>query len=362
MKRILIAGGGTGGHLMPALAIAMALRELAPEIEPVLVGAERGVEARILPAKPFRYHLLPAEPIYRRDWWRNVRWPLVLGRLLTRVGQLFDAERPVAVLGTGGYASAPVVWSAARRGIPTAIQEQNAYPGLANRWLARRVDHIYLGLPEARPLLRPGASTAAFDTGNPIVPPRWDRADAARRRFGLAAGRRVLLVTGGSQGARALNAAVAGWVESGLPADLDLLWITGPAMYEEFCAHQRAPQVQVIPFLDSMADAYAIADLVVSRAGMITIAELCAWGLPSILVPLPTAAADHQRHNARAMRDAGAAVLLEQSALSADRLRHEVLGLLDDTMWRQRMAAVASARGKPQAAAEIVAHLLTLFA
>ncbi len=131
---------------MPALAIAQALRERAPGVEPVLVGAVRGVEARLLPTRDFRYHLLPSEPIYRRTWWRNSRWPLIAGRLLRDVGRLFDAERPDAVLGTGGYASAPVVWWAARHGIPTAVQEQNAYPGLATRWLSRRVRHVYLGL------------------------------------------------------------------------------------------------------------------------------------------------------------------------------------------------------------------------
>ena len=169
--RVLIAGGGTGGHLMPALAIAQALRERAPAVEPVLIGAVRGVEARILPTRDFRYHLLSSEPIYRRTWWRNVRWPLIAGRLLREVAGVFETEQPAAVLGTGGYASAPVVWWAARQRIPTAVQEQNAYPGLATRLLSRRVRHVYLGLPEARSLLRFGPRTEVFDTGNPIVPP-----------------------------------------------------------------------------------------------------------------------------------------------------------------------------------------------
>ena len=359
--RILIAGGGTGGHLMPALAIAQALRRRAPQLEPVLVGAVRGVEAGILPTRDFRFHLLPSEPIYRRTWWRNVRWPLIAGRLLREVARVFEQERPMAVLGTGGYAAAPVVWWAARQGVPTAIQEQNAFPGLATRLLSKRVRHVYLGLPEARSLLRFGPSTEVFDTGNPIVPPAPGRGPALAR-FGLDGSRPVVLVTGGSQGALAINRAVAGWLDTGGLADADLLWVTGRGTHAEFAARHRPPAVQVIDFLDPMADGYAVADLVVSRAGMITVAELCAWGLPSVLVPLPTAAADHQTHNARVLAEAGASALLRQSELTPARLGDAVGALLRDRDRRDAMAARALARGRPDAAADIVSKFLTLCA
>lgn len=359
-RTILIAGGGTGGHLTPALAIASAIESLKDGFEPVLVGAMRGVEATILPTREFRYHLLPSEPIYRRAWWKNLRWPLLAGRLLRGVDQLLKAERPVAVLGTGGYASAPVVWRAAHGGFPTAIQEQNAYPGLATRWLSRRVRHVYLGLPEARRLLRFGTRTQVFDTGNPIVPPAPERKAEARQLFGLEPGVPVILVTGGSQGALALNRAVAGWLGSGGPAKAALIWVTGRGTYEEFSSFHRPPRVHVIGFLDPMADGYAVADLVVSRAGMITVAELCAWGLPSILIPLPTAAADHQTHNARVLAEAGASVMLPQAELTGEGLAQAVNGLLSDDGTRSAMANMARARGRPDAAAQIVSTLLTL--
>jgi UDP-N-acetylglucosamine--N-acetylmuramyl-(pentapeptide) pyrophosphoryl-undecaprenol N-acetylglucosamine transferase len=358
-RRVLIAGGGTGGHLMPALSIAAALAETS-DIEPVLVGAVRGVEARLLPTRPFRFHLLPAEPIYRRTWWKNVRWPFVAASLLRQVRALFARELPVAVLGTGGYASAPVVWWASRLGIPTAIQEQNAYPGLANRWLVRIVDEVYLGVPEAAAFLKPGARTRLRETGNPIAPPTPERASAARARFGFREGRKVVLLTGGSQGALFLNQAFEAWLASGWPEDTDLLWVTGPGTHQQFARHHRPPHVHVIPFLDPMADGYAVADLVVSRAGMITVAELCAWGLPSVLVPLPTAAADHQTSNAKTMAAAGAAVLLRQSDLDLVRLQAEAGRLLGDAAARQEMAARARARGRPQAAREIAGHLAAL--
>jgi len=345
---------------MPALAIAAALEEYAPQLEPVLVGASRGVEARILPTRTYRYHLLPTEPIYRRTWWRNFRWPFVAGRLLREVGRVFDQERPAAVLGTGGYASGPVVWWATRHRIPTAIQEQNAYPGLATRWLSRRVRHVYLGLPETGKLLRFGKTTEVFDTGNPIAPPTPERRAAALAKFGLDGRRRVVLVTGGSQGALAINRAVGSWLAAGSAREAAVIWVTGRGTYEEFTRYHAPPTVHVIDFLDPMADAYAVADLVISRAGMITVAELCAWGLPSILIPLPTAAADHQTHNARVLSEAGASHLLLQSQLSGQRLAEVVAGLLSDDGRRKQMAARALARGRPASAQQIVSNLLTL--
>jgi UDP-N-acetylglucosamine--N-acetylmuramyl-(pentapeptide) pyrophosphoryl-undecaprenol N-acetylglucosamine transferase len=357
---ILIAGGGTGGHLMPALAIATALQEHATGIEPVLIGAARGVEARILPARDFRFHLLPSEPIYRRSWWKNFRWPFVAGRLLREIGRVFEAEQPAAVIGTGGYASGPVVWWGVRHQVPTAIQEQNAYPGLASRWLSRRVRHVYLGLPEARNLLRFGKATQVFDTGNPIAPPTPGRRSAAAAKFNLDGIRPVMLVTGGSQGALAINRAVGGWLDQDRRGDVTLIWVTGRATYSEFTRYHSPPGVQVLDFLDPMADGYSVADLVVSRAGMITVAELCAWGLPNVLVPLPTAAADHQSHNARVLASSGASVLLPQSELSPDRLGEVVTGLLNDPARRKQMAERALARGRPHAARDIVSNLLTL--
>ncbi len=360
MPVVLVAGGGTGGHLMPALALARTLRERVPGLEPVIVGAERGVEAHVLPARDFAYALLPVQPIHRRQWWRNVAQPLALARVVQALRALFARERPVAAIGTGGYASAPAVWWAAHLGLPTAIQEQNAYPGLATRWLARRVDHVYLGLPEAARHLRPGAHTRVFDTGNPIVPPDPARRELARARFGFDAARQTLVVTGGSQGALAINRAVAEWVRRGGAARLNLLWVTGKGTHAEFAPLHAPPGRHVVDFLDPMADGWAVADLAVSRAGMLSVAELCAWGVPSILIPLPTAAADHQTRNAQAMAAAGAAVTLRQADLDADSLGHLVGELMADGLRRDRMAGAARRRGRPDAAAVIASHFLAI--
>src|SRR5437773_6453088 len=229
--RVLLAGGGTGGHLMPALALAQALQDAGKGIEPVLVGAERGIEAQVLPRYPFRHHLLPVEPIYRRTWWNNVRALVTAGRAWRAVGRVLDAEQPVIVVGTGGYAAGPVVWRAQRRGIPTVLQEQNAFPGLATRWLARRARQVHLGFPEARSRLAPGTDTRVFTFGNPIRPPELDggRSDraAALRDLGLDPARPCVLVFGGSQGARTLNDALAGALDGELLGGVSVLWGTG---------------------------------------------------------------------------------------------------------------------------------------
>jgi UDP-N-acetylglucosamine--N-acetylmuramyl-(pentapeptide) pyrophosphoryl-undecaprenol N-acetylglucosamine transferase len=277
------------------------------------------------------------------------------------VNDLLDQERPLVVLGTGGYASGPCVWFAARRGIPTAIQEQNAFPGIATRRLSSRVRQIYLGLPEARERLKLGPQTDVFDTGNPIVPPDPARRDAAARRLGVQPGKPVLLITGGSQGSLAINETVAAWIESGGASEFTVLWATGRGTYDRFSSLHAPPAVKVFDFLYPMADAYALADLVVARAGMMTGAELCAWGLPSVLIPLPTAAADHQTRNAEALASAGAARMLEQRDLTVASFSQTVGGLLHDPARRQLMAQAALARGRPHALDTILSHLLTLF-
>jgi UDP-N-acetylglucosamine--N-acetylmuramyl-(pentapeptide) pyrophosphoryl-undecaprenol N-acetylglucosamine transferase len=344
---------------MPALAIAHELKRVRPDVEPVMVGARRGIESKVLARYPFRYHLLPAEPIYRRQWWKNFRWPLIAWRMWREVGMLLDRERPVLVIGTGGYASGPVVWRAQRRGLPTVLQEQNALPGVATRWLARRARQIHLGFPEARARLAPGPATEVAALGNPIRAPQPGDRAAALRELGLAPDRRTVLVFGGSQGALAINRVVAEAVRRELFAGLNLIWGTGDSHAAQFEKLAR-PGVVVRGFLDPIAPAYRAADLVVSRAGAMTLAEVCAWAKPSVLVPLPTAAADHQTRNARALAAAGAAVHLPESDLTSEKLAGVIRELLDDPTRLGSLGRAAAARGHPDATRELVSRIMTL--
>lgn len=358
--RVLVAGGGTGGHLMPALALADAIRALRPDVEPVLVGAVRGIEAAILPTRPYRFHLLPVEPIYRRQWWRNLRWPFVAPGLWRACRRVLHAEGPRLVVGTGGYASGPMLMAARVAGLPVALQEQNAQPGLATRWAARWARQVHLGFPEARAKLWLGPGTEVSALGNPIVPPRAVAGAAARAALGLPAARRTVFVMGGSQGARAINRAVADALDAGAFSDTAVLWSTGRHTHDAYAPYHRAPDVQVRAFWDPIADAYAAADLVIARAGAMTLAELAAWGLPSVLIPLPTAAADHQTANARALEAAGAAVHVAETDLTGAGLPNLVRTLLGDPGRLGAMGAAARARGRPEAAKAIAERLLTL--
>jgi UDP-N-acetylglucosamine--N-acetylmuramyl-(pentapeptide) pyrophosphoryl-undecaprenol N-acetylglucosamine transferase len=360
--RIIFAGGGTGGHLYPGLAIARALVRLDPDVRPFFIGAERGVEREILPAAGFPYQLLPLHPLYRARPWENWRTAAGMSQAWGALRRLFQAERPALVVGTGGYASGAALAYAVAHGIPIALQEQNSAPGMTTRAFARFASAVYVGVPEAGKRLAVRDPGLVSDTGNPIDPPPSPRPDRAalRRAWGFPPeGGLVLLVTGGSQGALPVNDALDGWIARGLPAGLHVIWATGRSSYERYAA-RASERVVVRPYLSPIADAYAASDLVVARSGALTIAELCAWGLPSVLVPLPTAAADHQSANARSLERAGGSVVLPQAELTADRLAAAVGALAADRARLAALAAGAFARARPRAAEEIAKRILTL--
>ncbi len=359
--RVIFSGGGTGGHLYPALAIARALVRLEPAVVPLFVGAERGIERQILPATEFPYKLLPLHPLYRSKPWLLGRSVAGLIRSWRELARLAREERPQLVVGTGGYASAAALGHARANGIPYVLQEQNGHPGIVTRLFATGAREIFLGYSSAGRLLRPSKSTLVIETGNPIDPPPQSRPDsaAARRRWGFPTeGGLVLLVFGGSQGARALNEVVAEWLRAGLPDDLHVIWATGHTMHAQYLALSSA-RVRVEPYLSPIAGAYAASDVAVTRAGALTLAELCAWGIPSIMVPLPTAAADHQTANAREVANAGAGVLLQQRDLSPKRLSAEVCSLAADRARLASLAAAARLRSRPHAAEDIAKRVLT---
>jgi UDP-N-acetylglucosamine--N-acetylmuramyl-(pentapeptide) pyrophosphoryl-undecaprenol N-acetylglucosamine transferase len=358
---VLFAGGGTGGHLYPGLAIARTLVRLDPTVQPYFIGAQRGLERTVLPSSEFPHLLLDLHPLYRAKPWEN--WRTLRGAVgaWREVGALARRERPRLIVGTGGYAAGVALAYAVAHKIPIVQQAGDSYPGLTARAFRRWTREYYLAFPEAARVLG-GNPSRYVDTGAPIEPPPTPRPDrsAARQAWGFpATGGHVLLVYGGSQGSRALNVVVAEWVRRGLPDDLYLIWMTGKASHAEF-APLDGGRVRVREYLSPISDAYAATDVALARAGAMTTSELFAWRIPPILVPLPTAAADHQSVNARALEAAGAAINLPQAGLTTARLDEVVRGLVHDPAAMARLTAGAAARARPDAADTIARRILAL--
>lgn len=361
MSRIFIAGGGTGGHLYPGIAIARALVRARPTIDPFFIGAKRGIERDLLPKLEFPFALLDAHPLYRRAVWNNAKTFVGGLRAWRDLGRLARAEHPELIVGTGGYAAAFAMAYAVVHRIPIVQQTGDSHPGLTARTFSRWSREMYLTFPEAARGLAAHHAGALVDTGSPIEPPPSPRPDrtSGRRAWNLPVDGHVLLVYGGSQGSLAINRTVSQWIDRGLPDSVSLIWGTGRGSYADF-KHLESPRVRVRDYLAPIGDAYAAVDLAIARAGAMTTAELFAWGIPAILIPLPTAAADHQTVNAVTLEKAGAAIHVAQKALTVERLDGTVRRVLDSPRELEALAAAARARARPDAAAEIARRILAL--
>ena len=360
---MIFAGGGTGGHLYPGLAIASALEARRPDVDVHFLGALRGVEAHVLPSRGVPHTLLPIRGITRHHGvLRNLAVGPALLRSLLGAIELFADLRPALVVLTGGYASAPAGMVAALRGTPLVLQEQNAHPGLVTRRMATWADQIHVAFPEAIDLLPESARAVVRVTGNPIAPPTEIDPAAARDALGLDPHRPVVLLVGGSQGSTALNRAVVEMLAlAGDAPEWQLLWGTGlsnaEAMTAAWASAGAPAWVHPRGYIDEMPSALRVAEIAISRAGAMATSEFLAWGLPAVLVPLPTAAADHQAKNATALAAAGCARLLPESELDGASLRAAIDALVSDTAARSAMRAAALERARPGAAADVAAAL-----
>ena len=342
-ETFVLAGGGTGGHVFPAIAVAREIRRRRPGARVLFVGTRRGLEAVIAPKEGFPIEFVPASGFAGRGPGAKAKALLDLARGVAQSRRIFARERPAAVLGVGGYASLPSLVAAKLSGIPSMIQEQNSVPGIANRIGARLAE----------------ASACGFEAACRRLPGRcvWTGNPARREFFAVApgpGGRRVLLF-GGSQGARALNRAIVEAAPALAAAGVGVLAQTGERELETVrAALAPFPGIEAAAFVDAMADAFARADLVVARAGALTLAEIAAAGRPSILVPFAAATHAHQEENARAFAGAGAAVVVAETELDGAALARLVLDLLADPPRLRRMAEAARTLARPDAAERIV--------
>ncbi len=356
--RVLFAGGGTGGHVYPALAIADALRAQRPDAVIAFAGTQARLEWTAVPAAGYPIHSITSAALPRRPTPQMLRLPWQLMRGLYESLQLVRAFDPDVVVGTGGYVSGPVLLAAHLLQRPLVLQEQNAYPGITNRILGRWAVRVFVAFPEAQAYF---PAERCVLSGNPVRATlgQVSRAEA-RRRLKLPLEARVLLVFGGSLGSTVLNEAVVralpAWLQD---ARFYVLWQAGPRHYKAL--HERLEplpdRVHLWPYIDDMAAAYAAADLVVCRAGALTCSELMVTGTPAILVPATRVAADHQTRNAESMAHAGAALHLPETVLN-EQLQAVVQALMADSARRATMAEAARRMARPHAATTIAAEVL----
>jgi UDP-N-acetylglucosamine--N-acetylmuramyl-(pentapeptide) pyrophosphoryl-undecaprenol N-acetylglucosamine transferase len=360
--RLLIAGGGTGGHLYPGIALAdEVVRRGGGDV--LFVGTLRGLEARAVPAAGYALETLEVSGLKRMGLLRTLRGLFRLPLAVIKSFAILRRFRPDIVVGVGGYASGPVVLAAALSGYPTAIQEQNSVPGITNRTLGRLVRTVFIAFEDAAPFF-PARKIERL--GNPVRQKIVAALQGASQGVGQAVDspqRLSILVVGGSQGARAVSDLVMGAVVllSSQHLDFFLVHQTGSADRERIQEHYRslglASQVAVKDFIDDMAMAYGQADLVIARAGALTLAELAIAAKPAILIPLPTAADDHQSKNAARFAEAGAAVMFDQRSGDAERLAATIRSLAGDGQRRAQMSQAMQRLAYPRAAQAIVDRL-----
>ncbi len=357
--RIIFAGGGTGGHLFPALAIAEEIRAVAPSADILFVGTKKRIEADVVPKHGFRFATISISGFRRRLRPDTFLYPFKVILALMQARAILKKMNPHVVVGTGGYVSGPVLFMASLHGIPTLIQEQNSYPGVTTRLLGKMVSEVHLTFEESRSYLSRKDNLVV--TGNPTRRSLEGVSPAeAAAYFGFSGSAKTILVVGGSLGAHSLNIAFVAHAAEILDLGYRIIWQTGPADLEMVRSRIAAGpgKLWIQPFIERMEYAYAASDLVICRAGATTLAELAVAGKPSILVPYPHATANHQMANARSVQAHGAAEVIEDG-----RLTEQLLPVLRSVMESGRLAAMAAASkvlARPEAASVIARRVLQL--
>ncbi|MBU4310199.1 undecaprenyldiphospho-muramoylpentapeptide beta-N-acetylglucosaminyltransferase [bacterium] len=358
--RILITGGGTGGHIYPALAIANRLREENHEI--LFVGAEEALDREIITREGFTFKSIPVLPLKRRFSFSIFKFGIKFIMGFFRAFPILFNFRPQLIVGTGGYSSAPVALAAYFLRIPLLIHEQNLYPGLTNRFLSRFAREIDITFPEPKEYFK---KRKVKITGNPIRIEILDRdRKKALKNLKLYSGKFNLLVFGGSQGAKAINYCLAQILKKGLleGKGLQIILLSGFFDFEYLIQAAKSSKIPLLikPFLHNMADAYGAADLVISRAGATTLAELTACSLPAILIPYPRATRRHQEYNACFLAKEGAAMVILENDLSPERLADSILRLMEDRERLKKMRERSRGLGMPWATDRVVESIYRL--
>jgi UDP-N-acetylglucosamine--N-acetylmuramyl-(pentapeptide) pyrophosphoryl-undecaprenol N-acetylglucosamine transferase len=357
IKRVIISGGGTGGHIYPAISIANAMKEIDPALEFLFVGAEGKMEMEKVPKAGFHIIGLPIVGIQRTQVWKNVFFPFKLLKSLWQSVKILQDFKPDVAVGVGGYASGPLLLAARFLGIPYYIQEQNSFAGITNKALAAKAEHIFVAYPGMEKFFPAEKITLS---GNPV---RKDLINAAGKKeqaashFHLDPSKKTILIIGGSQGARSINQGILAGLDRMADAGVQVIWQTGIAF--ESTAKKAATGntgAYVSAFIYEMDLAYAMADLVISRAGASSVSEICLIGKASILVPLPSAAEDHQTENAKSLVSQNAAILVRDIDVKEKLIAEALTALQSDLSTLEKNSLRLA---KPNAAHEIAQSILS---
>lgn len=358
--KIIIAGGGTGGHVFPALAIGRALERKEPDIHLLFVGAKGKMEMEKVPEAGYQIRGLEITGMDRSHWWKNITLPWKLFKSYREAGRIIRSFKPDVAVGVGGYASFPILRAAQHAGIPTVIQEQNSYAGKTNQILGRKAARICVAFPGMERFF---PKQRILETGNPVresITARKSDPARARESFGLSASGKTLFAVGGSLGARSINEALLEGLDQLQDHGIQLLWQTGKASIGRVTEAIRGREswIRAYAFIHDMEAAYRAADVVVSRAGS-AIAELCVAARPVIFIPYPYAAEDHQTRNARTLVDKNAALMIPDAEASR-RLVPEAIGLLEDEALQKTLIAHIQPLGITDADDRIATEILKL--
>ncbi len=355
--RVVLTGGGTGGHIYPALAVAKEILRQNPQAVFLYIGTSKGLEARLVPRQGIPFEAIEIAGLKRKLTVDNLRTVWKFIRSVSRSKAILREWKPDVVIGTGGYVCGPVVYAAARLGIPTVIHEQNVEPGLTNRFLSRFVDRVAVSFEESLAYF-PRHKTVV--TGNPCATEVvHGNADKAREMLGIGRDKRVVVIVGGSRGARPINEATLAFVPRMADyADCHFVYVTGDVHYQAISAALEASgtvphNLTLLPYVHNMPDLLAATHVIVNRAGASTLAELTALGIPAILVPSPYVTNNHQEKNARGLEQSGAAMVLLERELTAETLAERLALLLRDQRRWEAMREQSLRLGKPDAATAI---------
>lgn len=356
--RFLFAGGGTGGHLFPGIAVARKLKELKPDSRIMFIGTKNGLESRVVPDSGFDFKTIWISGIQRKINLKNILFPFKLLIAMLQSVMICIKFKPVVAIGTGAYVSGPAVWGASVMGAKIMLLEQNSYPGLTNRLLEKRAEEIHISFRDSEKYFRNKEKLKL--TGNPIhVSSEKMPLEESLKVFGLHRGKFTILVLGGSLGARSINQAFSKIISDIEKNEkIQVLWQTGKNYYNEYKVYS-SDNVKIMPFIDNMDAAYSSADLVIARAGATTIAEVAALSLPVIFIPSPHVAEDHQYKNAESIEKVGGCIVIKDADIN-ERLYLTIMELYNNRTKLDDLAANIKKFSKPDAAVMIAKRAIVL--